>query len=81
MLCFFVRIDKKNPFYPPNGITWDIDAFSANLDPRLVPVNLMDPNQTGLPQFDMAHLNCICVGNYIANEAHGFMTTFRVLRV
>ena len=41
-------------------------------------VNLMDPQQTDLPQFDLAHLNCVAGGPYQVKLANGYITSIQV---
>ena len=44
-------------------------------------VNLMDPQQTDLPQFDLAHLNCIAGGPYQVKLANGYITSIQVRKI
>ena len=58
------RIDKRNPLCCLNGLRFRRQIFArptvAELGGGLLRrVNLLDPQQTLLPQFDMAHLNNI----------------------
>ena len=48
-------------------VRWNLFAnpTRAELQRGLIrQVNLMDPQQTDLPQFDLAHLNCVAGGPY-----------------
>ena len=44
-------------------------------------VNLMDPQQTDLPQFDLAHLNCVTGGPYQVKLANGYVTSIQVRKL
>ena len=48
---------------------------------RVRQVNLMDPQQTSLPQFDLAHLNCVAGGPYQVKLANGYITSIQVRKV
>ena len=59
-----LRIDKRNPLCSLNGLQFRRQIFAkptvAELNGGIVRrVNLLLPQQTGLPPFDMAHLNNI----------------------
>ena len=41
-------------------------------------VNLMDQQQTDLPSFDLAHLNCVAGGPYQVKLANGYITSVQV---
>ena len=41
-------------------------------------VNLMDQQQTNLPTFDLAHLNCVAGGPYQVKLANGYITSVQV---
>ena len=44
-------------------------------------VNLRDPQQTDLPQFDLAHLNCVTGGPYQVKLANGYVTSIQVRKI
>ena len=70
----FIRIERENPLCStktlgPNGLIWRRpnifkNPSAAQLRTFVRQVNLMDPQQTLLPQFDRAHMNCIAGGPY-----------------
>ena len=41
-------------------------------------VNLMDPQETDLPQFDLPHLNCVAGRPYQVKLANGYVTSIQV---
>ena len=41
-------------------------------------VNLMAPQDTDLPQFDLPHLNCVAGGPYQVKLANGYVTSIQV---
>ena len=44
-------------------------------------VNLRDPQQTNLPQFDRAHLNCVTGGPYQVKLANSYVTSIQVRKI
>ena len=66
-----IRLDKLNPLCTLNALQFRRNIFARPTvgelrgpGPLVRIVNLLDPQQTLLPQFDMAHLNNI-LGSYI----------------
>ena len=65
----FERLEKENPLCTLNGLQFRRQIFARPTAAELRGgqvrrVNLLDPQQTLLPQFDVAHLNII-TGSYI----------------
>ena len=77
----------ENPLCSTKNVVWlRRDIFSvpgvAELRRgRVRQVNLMDPQQTSLPQFDLAHLNCVAGGPYQVKLANGYITAIQVRKV
>ena len=44
-------------------------------------VNLMDPQKINLPQFDLAHLNCVAGRPYQVKLANGYITSIQVRKI
>ena len=44
-------------------------------------VNLMDPQQTDLPQFNLAHLNCVAGRPYQVKLTNGYITSIQVRKL
>ena len=74
----------QNPLCNTKTIIWDRPNLwalptQAELARGLVrPVNITDPNQTFLPQFDLAHLNVICGGPYQVRLSKAYITSIQV---
>ena len=43
-------------------------------------VNIRDPVQTGLPQFDRSHLHVVTLGPYQVDLARGYITGIQVIK-
>ena len=48
---------------------------------RVRQVNLMDPQQTDLPGFDLPTLNCVAGGPYQVKLANGYVTSIQVRKL
>ena len=74
----------ENPLCTTKTVVWvrrNIYAIPtrAELQRGLVrQVNLRLPPQTNLPQFDLAHLNCVTGGPYQVKLANGYVTSIQV---
>ena len=64
----------ENPLCMTKNVVWARRPLLLNFRQ----VNLMDPQQTDLPQFNLAHLNCIAGGPYQVRLANGYITSIQV---
>ena len=77
----------ENPLCSTKNVVWlrrDIFSVPGVAELRrgwVRQVNLMDPQQTSLPQFDLAHLNCVAGGPYQVKLANGYITSIQVRKV
>ena len=77
-------LPMENPLCTTKNLVWARRNLfkipsAAELRRGLVrEVNLMDPQQTDLPQFDLAHLNCVAGGPYQVKLANGDITSVQV---
>ena len=77
------RLDKRNPLCTLNGLQFRRPVFArptvAEIRRGIIrTVNLLDPQQTHLPQFDVAHLNNILGGPYQGTLADAYTTDIQV---
>ena len=74
----------ENPLCTTKNVVWarrhifNVPTAAELRRGRVRLVNLMDPQQTDLPQLDLAHLNCVAGGPYQVKLANGYITSIQV---
>ena len=65
---------------PWNNVQWDRDVFAVPTAAEIatgniVPVDLLQSPQTGLPDLTVKHLNCFSLGSYGTSLCDGYVTS------
>ena len=75
------RLPMENPLCSTKGVYWrrgnlfKTPSQAERRQRNIREVNLLDPQATLLPQFDLAHLNCVVGGPYQVRLANGYITS------
>ena len=77
----------ENPLCTTKNVVWarrhtfNVPTAAELQQGHVRQVNLMDPQQIDLPQFDLAHLNCVAGRPYQVKLANGYITSIQVRKI
>ena len=77
----------ENPLCTTKNVVWtrrhifNVPTAAELQQGHVRQVNLMDPQQIDLPQFDLTHQNCVAGRPYQVKLANGYITSIQVRKI